>query len=397
MCFSRLRIQFRFVLSILVTYGLMSVFLNQSFFFYESWSSDRASITVNTVGKSAQSTQEIISSIVVVQQNNSMISNMSSTIKQEKYGFVDLMELRRKYVNKVCCDLYPTKGQNIKDTNMYWLRSENIAFCPIYKSAVSTWLHHLSSLLNQAKEKEEQKKLDPTRPKVTFEQLGGSKPKYHEFMSYVNQLPPLHTLTGFMVVRHPFERLVSAYRDKLERNNLEEPFYYEKYGKHFVKKYRKEAIKVLGDEYFSEQYNFGTPIKVPDNRRPNADLPTFWEFAQAVIDNFKIDEHWEPINRFCSICSPTTMKAFRYFLKFEELETEENMFLDHLDWKIDKTQKIKLNINHPMDIKGDQLTKLYFSLLSKKQIQDLYKFYELDFLLFEYTFTINDLHFPRYM
>ena len=39
-----------------------------------------------------------------------------------------------------------------------------------------------------------------------------------------------------MVVRHPFERLVSAYRDKLENGN--KLWYYETRGEKMVKKYR---------------------------------------------------------------------------------------------------------------------------------------------------------------
>ena len=70
------------------------------------------------------------------------------------------------------------------------------------------------------------------------------------------------------------------------------------------------------------------------------------------------------------------------------------MFLKQSKWDIDTNHLSKLNVNHPKDIQGTQLTQLYFSLLSERQIQDLYKFYELDFLLFGYTFTINDLHFP---
>ena len=99
-----------------------------------------------------------------------------------------------------------------------------------------------------------------------------------------------------MVVRHPLERLVSAYRSKIERNNVVEPYYYETYGKHFVKKYRERATRALGKDYFRKSDNFGTAVKVNDNRRPNSDLPSFWGFSQDVIDRYKLDEHWVPIN-----------------------------------------------------------------------------------------------------
>ena len=177
-------------------------------------------------------------------------------------------------------------------------------------------------------------------------QLGAVKPKSKEFMKFINALPEKHNFTGFIVVRHPFDRLVSAFRDKLERN-LEDPYYYDNFGRHFVDKYRTQAIKELGIEYFDKENNFGTPMKVLNNRRPNADLPSFWEFVQAIIDRYRMDEHWVPIYQFCSICNPTAMKGFKYILKFEQLETEEMMFLNHVKWSVHGQQLRKLNANHP--------------------------------------------------
>ena len=51
----------------------------------------------------------------------------------------------------------------------------------------------------------------------------------------------------FIVVRHPFERLLSAYRDKLERSNV---YYYKKYGEKIVKTYRQKAINIFGKDFF---------------------------------------------------------------------------------------------------------------------------------------------------
>ncbi|EFX82285.1 hypothetical protein DAPPUDRAFT_316998 [Daphnia pulex] len=48
-------------------------------------------------------------------------------------------------------------------------------------------------------------------------------------------------LTKFIFVRHPFERLVSAYRDKLTRNN---PIYHKMVGKVIIRKVRKNASRL---------------------------------------------------------------------------------------------------------------------------------------------------------
>ena len=59
--------------------------------------------------------------------------------------------------------------------------------------------------------------------------------------------------TSFIVVRHPFERLVSAFRDKLERKHTPSylnDFYYKSYGKKIVQKWRQKALQIFGDEFF---------------------------------------------------------------------------------------------------------------------------------------------------
>ena len=59
--------------------------------------------------------------------------------------------------------------------------------------------------------------------------------------------------TSFIVVRHPFERIVSAFRDKLERSHAENyttDFYYKKYGVEIVKKYRERALDTFGSHFF---------------------------------------------------------------------------------------------------------------------------------------------------
>ena len=61
------------------------------------------------------------------------------------------------------------------------------------------------------------------------------------------------TETSFIIVRHPFERLVSAFRDKLERSNERNyllDYYYKQYGEKMVKKYREKAISNFGNDFF---------------------------------------------------------------------------------------------------------------------------------------------------
>ena len=316
--------------------------------------------------------------------------------------FIRIMNARVQRVQKLCKNRFHAKrSRNLRSHRVYWLPKESIAYCPIFKSASTTWRHYLFAHLNQTHVADHKliAKLMKTKKKLQVDDklllLGRQKPSSKRWKKYVDNLPSKNNLTGFLVVRHPFDRLVSAYRDKLERKNLEEPYYYEKYGKKFVKRYRKRAIDALGKEYFYKSNNFGTPIKVENNLRPNSDLPSFWEFVESVTNRYFIDEHWAPINEECSVCNPISLKVFRYILKFEELATEAESFLNHKHWDINRNLTMfKFNSNHPGDIPSEQLTQIYFSVLSHKQILKLYKVYESDFLLFNYTFKIGDLHLP---
>ena len=84
---------------------------------------------------------------------------------------------------------------------------------------------------------------------------------------------------SFIIVRHPFDRLLSAYRDKLEKFNK---YYYEKYGKAIVTKYRRRGIERFGKEFYGPKK--GSPVANPLR---SGKEPTFWEFVTAILETGK--------------------------------------------------------------------------------------------------------------
>ena len=143
-------------------------------------------------------------------------------------------------------------------SHLYVFPHENIVYCPVYKASTSTWRRNLLMLsylpqdekleLLKKRRREQNRKLKRMR-KVTR-----TESAYKEFLKQ-NPRPK-----SFIVVRHPFTRLVSAYRDKIETLGSGE-YYQESHGRTMVSKYRTEARKRFGDDFFSAENNFGSPMK----------------------------------------------------------------------------------------------------------------------------------------
>ncbi|TRY76522.1 hypothetical protein TCAL_13639 [Tigriopus californicus] len=203
-------------------------------------------------------------------------------------------------------------------------------------------------------------------------------------------------IKSFIIVRHPFNRLVSAFRDKIERYHtpeLKDDFYYKVYGGPIVGRFRKAALRRFGSDFFSEANHFGAPVPVSNGRR-NAKLPSFWEFVQYVkaCRVSRMDEHFRPIYDFCSPCDIN----YETVIHFENL-SEESKYLKGVLDPFGATAEAQIEWANPnlTGLKLDDLTTLYFQTLSSEDIIALYKIYELDMKMFGYSFHLKNITLPQ--
>ena len=155
-------------------------------------------------------------------------------------------------------------------------------------------------------------------------------------------------------VRHPFLRLISAFKDKGEKSRLEEPYFYSKYWDPIMRQERG-------------------PTNVKNNSKP-----LFKEFVKMLLTSklYEYDEHWSPIWNRCEPC----YVEYDFIGKLEAPQDFE--FLQkQIKFKTNETIWENKNSNNL----NNREVKKYLFQISSEQIISLYKIYFLDFKLFGYT------------
>ena len=317
-------------------------------------------------------------------------------VVEENRDFLLAMKSRFEHVKSTCSHTSSVSkayklSSAVTASHSYYCSNMHLIYCPTFKSASSTWIENLihicgknESIIGVAKKRHRGNLIEQLK------YVGAVEPPESLWSNYTGTKRS-QNITTFMVVRHPFERLVSAYRDKLERMDM---YYYQTYGKKIVYRFRERALKVLGEDFFSQSNNYGTLLEISSADRPNANLPSFWEFVQSVIIGLNMDEHWMPMYKYCSVCNLNEFSNNPYILKFESLDVEETAFLEHMGWNNIVSKANKLNVNKFGNLSSEEVTQLYFLMLSQEDIIKLFRVYKNDFLLFQYTFSIGNLTLP---
>jgi len=225
---------------------------------------------------------------------------------------------------------------------IYWSKKHSLVWCKVPKAGSSTWTYN-------------------------FLKLAGVDPKSHIHKALRDHYPRqesnkvMHDTFRFMVVRHPFERILSAYRDKLEdlARDMEarDGFYYTMYGKAIVAEYRDRSDKNL------------TGVLEP----------TWKEFVTYLLNTpvTKYDEHWMPIWMLCSPCR-VRYDVIAKMETFSE-DTQFTLSLAGLEGELEVEWKHRTGTGGSSDTIAE-----YYSQLSQAEVAALFKKYQLDFELYGY-------------
>ena len=193
----------------------------------------------------------------------------------------------------------------------------------------------------------------------------------------VNNFLKRDRFLSFSFVRHPYERLVSAYNDKIDQHEKKTNF-----------KMISSAKKALYEKLLNNDYSFSSFVNLvlyeyrtscfPGKTQTSYKLPT--NYHNKNCEN-KVNAHWRPFVFECSYCDinydligrmETWNEDFNYIIRKAGLE------------KLLPLQQDDSLHYHSSKQNTEKMTKAYFSKLSKKQKEDLYHMFRMDFDMFNY-------------
>jgi hypothetical protein len=166
----------------------------------------------------------------------------------------------------------------------------------------------------------------------------------------------------FLAVRHPFDRLVSAYRDKFIT------------GTYFPKMFHGLFRKVYKDQVPYDQYGVMRP--------------TFSQFLGLIVRFYYLgfnDRHWQSYYDLCHPCDV----HYDDVIKLETLGNDLHLVTERYSRSAADVTQVFPTLNHNRTSDTDKLseTSELFSHVHPAIIKQLMDIYEKDFVLFGYSWS----------
>ncbi|XP_067446850.1 carbohydrate sulfotransferase 8-like isoform X1 [Thunnus thynnus] len=281
---------------------------------------------------------------------------------QQRQKLARTQESRRRLLSEVCAKYQPSVTEQLVSqrqvSRVYVEDRSRLLYCEVPKAGCSNWKRVLMVLGGSA---------------VSTRDIP------HDVAHYANHLQRLESYdragiaerlrsyNKVLFVREPFERLVSAFRDKFESPNS---YYHPVFGRPIISRYRANASRTA--------------------LRTGAGV-TFREFVQYLLDVRRpvgMDIHWEPVSQLCNPC----LLRYNFIGKFERLEEEANFLLQSVGAPMNLTFPDFKDRNPLAERTSSSITQKYFAQLNSTERQKAYDFYYMDYLMFNYPKPFKDLH-----
>ncbi|XP_070546303.1 carbohydrate sulfotransferase 14-like [Ptychodera flava] len=277
-----------------------------------------------------------------------MQNHTARTLTHSEIKRIEDEQVRRKSLLAKVCDEAKRNRTVFRSTGKFIsVRENRFLYCNTPKVGSTSWMRVICVLTGRVKSVEE---LLKHKVHIDVHKVPALKrdEKYH-YPSYFS----------FMFVRHPFARLLSAYRSKFE-NVAASNLYLKKKRIEIIKRYRKN----------------------PTNHSLEAGDDVTWEeFVQSVIDDNQksFNPHYIAQHLYCGPC----LFPFDFIGKLEDVAKESKYVLNRVNAPDDIVYPLQ-----PKKTNSSNLENLhsYFSRLTKDQMENLYNIYELDFKLFGYKY-----------
>ncbi|XP_071516168.1 carbohydrate sulfotransferase 11-like [Panulirus ornatus] len=245
--------------------------------------------------------------------------------------------------------------------------SHELVYCPVWKAMSTSWDAYL---LQMAKDKPSNKNNLDINTKH-YEMAGNIKraaqARFKLPRNNVKARKAIQdSLCSVMIVRHPFQRLVSAYRDKMIARNSTVKDYL----------YLRSIIKHRYHTGVSEVTSF----------------PTFKEFVDFVLDEWSSSDprpgtwhewsrDWHPAYYLCAPCHMN----YTHLLRFEQYKSDMEEF--RRECNLDDIMLEGTHYHQLGNTSSAQVEDKLYSQLSQTQVVQLAQMYFIDLVMFGYNLT----------